>query len=490
MSKEYDIVFKNGTVIDGSGNNSFSADVAVKDDVIVAVGELDETLAEKVIDITGKAISPGFIDVHTHDDNAVLKSPECLPKISQGVTSVIVGNCGLSAAPVRLKSDPPDPLNLLGDQSDFIYPYFHTYVNHVNEIRPAVNVGALVGHTSLRVNHMDDLFRQSVNSELEAMCEELDKCLEQGAIGMSTGLAYGTARESTTEEVIALAKIVKQHDGIYVTHLRNEFDKVIDAIDECCAIGKTSDIPVVISHLKCAGPDNWGRSQEIIDFIENSTYSDRVHMDCYPYAAGSSTLDLGQVDERVKILITWSEKHPEMAKKYLSEIAEEWGTTQLEAAKKLQPAGAVYFSINEEDMKKIISHPKTMIGSDGLPHDPHPHPRLWGTFPRVIGKLSRDQKLFKLSEAVHKMTGLSAKNFRLYKRGLVREGFHADLVIFDPETIEDSSTFNKPATLSAGIQSVYVNGVKTFADSQLTGHRSGRYIGKEKAVVKECVHSN
>ncbi|MCM8530304.1 MAG: amidohydrolase family protein [Lentisphaeraceae bacterium] len=490
MKKKYDIVFKNGTVIDGSGNNSFKADVAVVNDMIVAVGELDETLSKKVVDIAGKAISPGFIDVHTHDDNAVLKSPDCLPKISQGVTSVIVGNCGLSAAPVRLDTAPPDPLNLLGDQEDFIYADFRTYVNHVNEAQPAVNVGALVGHTSLRVNHMGSLYRQATFVEIEAMQKELHECLEQGAVGLSTGLAYGTARESTTEEIIALAKVVNEHDGIYVTHLRNEFDKVIDAIEECCNIGEASDIPVVISHLKCAGPDNWGRSQEVLDFIENSPYSDRVHMDCYPYAAGSSTLDLGQVDERVKILITWSEKHPEVAKKYLSEIAKEWGVTQLEAAEKLMPAGAVYFSISEEDMKRIISHPKTMIGSDGLPHDPHPHPRLWGTFPRVIGKLSREQKLFKLSEAVHKMTGLSAKNYRLHKRGLIREGFYADLVVFDPETIEDTGTFSKPATLSTGIESVYVNGIKTFSDGQLTGQRSGRYIGRDKATIKELQNSN
>jgi N-acyl-D-aspartate/D-glutamate deacylase len=487
MNKKYDIIFKNGTVIDGSGNNSFKADVAIIGDTITAVGELKDEQAKKVIDISGLVVSPGFIDVHTHDDNAVLKSPDCLPKISQGVTTVIVGNCGLSAAPVHLKNDPPDPLNLLGEQGDFIYPNFNTYVNHVNQVQPAVNVAALVGHTSLRVNHMTDLYRQATANETEAMRAELKECLAQGAIGLSTGLAYATAKESTTEEVIALAKEVHGSGGVYVTHLRNEFDKVIDAMDESFSIGESADIPVVISHLKCAGPDNWGRSQEMLDFIDHSKYKDRIHMDCYPYAAGSSTLDLGQVDERVKILITWSTTHPKQGKKYLSEIAEGWGISQLEAAKKLQPAGAVYFSICEEDMKRIISHPKTMIGSDGLPHDPHPHPRLWGTFPRVIGRLSRQQKLLDMTEAIHKMSGLSARNFKLHKRGLLREGFHADLVIFDPETICDKATFDQPATLSSGIKKVFVNGIETFAEGSLTGQQNGRYVGKEKASIDKVL---
>jgi N-acyl-D-amino-acid deacylase len=484
MTKLYDILFKNGTIIDGSGNPAYLADVAIQDETIVEIGQIDKSQATDVIDIKGKVISPGFIDVHTHDDNAVLTMPDCLPKISQGVTTVIVGNCGLSAAPVRLNDDPPDPLNLLGNRENFNFPDFSTYIKKVNEVQPAVNVAALVGHTSLRVNHMSDLYREATTAETEAMRKELVKCLEQGAIGLSTGLAYGTAIESTTAEVIALAKEVNRTGGVYVTHLRNEFDKVIDAMDEAFEIAQTADIPVVISHLKCAGPDNWGNSQKLLDFIDNSKYKDRIHMDCYPYAAGSSTLDLGQVDERVKILITWSESHPHHAKKYLSEIATEWGISQLEAAEKLQPAGAVYFSISEADMKRIISHPKTMIGSDGLPHDPHPHPRLWGTFPRVIGNLSREQELFTLSEAVHKMTGLSARNFKLHNRGLIRQNYQADLVIFDPDKICDQATFESPLMLSSGIDRVYVNGVETYKNRVLTGNRSGRYIGRQKTEVR------
>ena len=481
MDKKYSYLFQNALIFDGSGKAPYLSDLALKDDLVCAIGKLNQEQAEFIYDMEGKALAPGFIDVHTHDDNAVLKSPECLPKISQGVTTVIVGNCGLSAAPVRLSSVPPDPLNLLGTQGDFCFPNFKAYIQEVNRVQPAVNVAALVGHTALRVNHMTDLYREVSDSELVAMKDELDECLKQGAIGLSTGLAYATARQSNTEEVIELAKVLGANNGVYVTHLRNEFDQVIEAIEEAFSIAESGDIPLIISHLKCAGPDNWGRSGEILKFIESSPYSHRVHMDCYPYAAGSSTLDLGQVDERVKILITWSEAHPEISAKYLHEIAQEWGLSQYETAQKLQPAGAVYFSIDEDDMKKIISHPKTMIGSDGLPHDPHPHPRLWGTFPRVIGKLAREQKLMTVSTAIHKMTGLSAKNYKLRGRGSLAVGSFADLVVFDPEKIADTATFEKPISLAQGIEQVYVNGVKSYAEGKSQG-RNGRYVaGKKKS---------
>lgn len=466
-------------MIDGSGSIPVLADVAILGEVIAGVGQLEGASANEVIDISGKVICPGFIDSHTHDDHAVIKSPQCESKITQGVTTVIVGNCGLSLAPVRLDREPPDPLNLLGDQKDFSFPDFGSYVERIDEVRPAVNVAALVGHTSLRVNHMASLDRTATEAETAGMRAELRSCLEQGAIGLSSGLAYGTAIEASTEEVIELALEVKESGGIYATHLRNEFDQVIEAMEESVEIGHAADIPVVISHLKCAGPDNWGRSQDLLDFIDHSPYRDRLHMDCYPYAAGSSTLDLKQVDERVKILITWSDQHPELCPVYLHELAAQWGISQLEAAKRLQPAGAVYFSISEEDMLKIISHPKTMIGSDGLPNDPHPHPRLWGTFPRVLAEISREKKLISLTEAVRKMTGLPAANFRLSQRGLVQCGYFADLVIFDEQDVTDTSTFENPVAAADGIEMVFVNGALACADKALTGVRRGRYVGKQ-----------
>ncbi len=225
------------------------------------------------------------------------------------------------------------------------------------------------------------------------MREQLLEALDCGALGLSTGLAYLSANAATTEEVLALAEPLARAGALYTTHLRSETAAILDAMSEAFRIGRESAVPVVISHLKCAGMDNWGRSGEVLGELDRARSSQAVSCDCYPYAAGSSTLDLRQVDERVEIAITWSEPHPEMAGRRLGEIAKEWGVTQMDAAQRLQPAGAIYHSILEDDMRRILRHPATMIGSDGLPNDPRPHPRLWGTFPRVLGKYTRDEGL-------------------------------------------------------------------------------------------------
>jgi N-acyl-D-amino-acid deacylase len=236
----------------------------------------------------------------------------------------------------------------------------------------------------------------------------------------------------------------------------------------------------VISHLKCAGIDNWGRSGEVLALLEAARESQPVNCDCYPYAAGSSTLDLRQIDERVEVMVTWSETHPEMAGRTIREIAETWGVEQLEAARRLQPAGAIYHSISEEDMRHILQHEATMIGSDGLPNDPKPHPRLWGTFPRVLGRYSRELKLFPLATAIHKMTGLPARRFGISQRGLLREGYYADMVLFDPEQIEDTATFTEPVQRARGIAGVWVNGVLSYNGTEPTGQRGGRFLPRQK----------
>jgi N-acyl-D-amino-acid deacylase len=466
-------------VADGSGKSPEIADVAIDGERIIAIGQLQDFVADSVFDGEGKVLAPGFIDVHTHDDMSVIRTPQMLPKLSQGVTTVVVGNCGISAAPVALRGEPPDPMNLLGDGSAFRYPTFKSYVDAVAAAQPAVNVAALVGHTALRNNHMDRLDRTATGAEIAAMRAQLQEALNNGAAGLSTGLAYLSAQSASTDEVMTLAEVLAGAGAIYATHLRSETETILQALDEAVRIGKHAAVPIVISHLKCAGIANWGRSAEVLEWIDDVRKSQAIGCDCYPYAAGSSTLDLRQVDERVKIQITWSTSHPEMAGKTLADIAKEWGIPLLDAARRLQPAGAIYHSISEDDMRAILQHPGTMIGSDGLPNDPLPHPRLWGTFPRVLGIYSRELKLFSMGEAVRKMTSLPAQRFGLARRGWIREGYYADLVLFNPNTVRDVATFDDPVRQSAGIDAVWVNGTLSHQGQTPTGQRTGIFLRRQ-----------
>jgi N-acyl-D-amino-acid deacylase len=477
-----DTLILNASVLDGTDAAPEIFDVALDGDRICNVGPSLEYRARVTVDATGLALSPGFIDVHTHDDTSVIRSPAMLPKLSQGVTTVIVGNCGISASPVRLRGEPPDPMNLLGDAAAFCYPTFAAYVAAVSDARPAVNVGALVGHTSLRNNHMDRLDRTATGAEIGAMCAQLQEALDGGALGLSSGLAYLSANAASTEEVVELAQPLAAAHAVYTTHLRSETEAILDAMSEAFEVGRLNQVPVIVSHLKCAGIANWGRSGEVLSALETARGSQRTGCDCYPYAAGSSTLDLRQVDERVELTITWSTPHPEMAGQSLAQIADAWSVTQMDAARMLQPAGAIYHSISEQDMRRILCHPATMIGSDGLPNDPRPHPRLWGTFPRVLGRYSREEKLLSLPEAVHKMTQMPAQRFGLAERGLIRPGYFADLVLFDPEEIIDKATFADPIRPSEGIAGVWVNGVLSYTAEGARENRGGRFLPRGKTT--------
>lgn len=472
----YDTLIGNVRVLDGSGGAEYTADVALAHGRIAAIGNLSGQSAGRIINGAGLALAPGFIDVHTHDDTNVIRTPGMLPKLSQGVTTVVVGNCGISASPVSLRGEPPDPMNLLGQRDDFAYPTFADYTRAIEAAQPAVNVAALVGHTALRNNHMDRLDRSAARDEVMAMRDQLREALAHGAIGLSTGLAYGSAIEADTAEVKLLAEVLDEFGALYTTHLRSEFAAILEAMQEAFDIALHARVPVVVSHLKCAGAGNWGRTKEVLFKLENAGRMQHVGCDCYPYSASSSTLDLKQVTDEFDIDITWSVPHPEQARRKLSAIAADWNVTLLEAAKRLQPAGAVYHNMHEDDVRRVLSNRLTMVGSDGLPNDPMPHPRLWGAFPRVLGHYSRDVGLFPLAEAVHKMTGLSAARFGLAERGLVREGFHADLVLFDPATIIDRATFAAPVQTAAGIEAVWVNGVLSYRQGQPTGDRAGRWL--------------
>ncbi len=472
----FDTLIRNVRVLDGSGAEPRSADVAIEAGLVRAIGRLPGEQAKNVIEGKGYVLSPGFIDVHTHDDTSVIRDPQMMAKLSQGVTTVIVGNCGISAAPVQLSGAPPDPMNLLGEAEDFRYPTFAEYVAAVNAAQPAVNVAALAGHTALRNNHMDRLDRAATQTEIEAMRVQLSEALEHGALGLSTGLAYSSARSAPAEEVLSLAEPLAAAGAVYATHMRTEADEILTAMNEAFLTGRHSRVPVILSHLKCSGIDNWGRSGEVLTAFDAAAANQPVQCDCYPYAASSTILDVRQVDPRVRIFITWSKPHPEMAAQNLQQIADAWGIDQKEAAERLRPAGAIYYGMSEDDVRRILQHPATMIGSDGLPNDPRPHPRLWGTFPRVLGHYCREEGLFSLAQAVHKMTGLSAQRFGLTKRGRIAEGNPADLVLFDPDTIRDTATFHNPINAAEGISAVWVNGVLSYQNGEATGERGGRFL--------------
>ncbi|WP_394143593.1 N-acyl-D-amino-acid deacylase family protein [Vibrio atypicus] len=472
----FDTIIKSAEVFDGTGAKPFIADIAIRHDRIEQIGQLGDAQAKQVIDGQGLAIAPGFIDVHTHDDTNVIRFPECLPKISQGVTTVIVGNCGISASPVVLAGDPPDPMNLLGQQSDFKYPTFASYAKAVEQAQPAVNVAALVGHTALRNNVMDDLQRTATDEEVAQMRAALNQAMEEGALGLSSGLAYASAKQATANEVMRLAQVLGEHGGIYTTHMRTEFEEILSAMEEAFETGQFAKVPVVISHLKCAGAGNWGRTVEVLNLMDKVSEHQDVSCDCYPYSASSSTLDLKQVTEDFDIFITWSESRPEQAGKMLKQIADELDMSLMDAAKALQPAGAVYHCMDENDVKRVLKYKLTMVGSDGLPNDPHPHPRLWGTFPKVLGHYSREENLFPLAEAIHKMTGMSAKRFNLEGRGEIQVGAFADLVLFNPNTIKDTATFENPISMAQGIEYVFVNGELSYFEGNVSNERNGSFI--------------
>lgn len=481
-SRPYDLILRNGTVIDGSGAPRVAADVAVAGARIAAVGAPGSLRqpAHREIDISGRIVAPGFIDSHTHDDNAVLRTPDMTPKLSQGVTTVIVGNCGISLSPLRGEGVMVPPLNLLGDSDSYRFDSMAAYAEAVDAATPSVNVAALVGHMTLRVGCMSALDRRANDAEIAAMRGRLEQALNDGAIGFSTGLYYKPNAAADTDEVVALAEALADADAVYVTHMRNEHDLVADSLAETFEIGRRARSPVVISHHKCAGPRNWGRSKETLALIEAARTGQAVGLDAYPYAAGSTVLDPDMVDETIRIMVSWSHAHPEQAGRDLADIAAAWQCSQRQAAERLAPAGAIYFQMDEADVQRILAYPPTMIGSDGLPHDAHPHPRLWGTFPRVLGHYSRDLGLFSLEQAVHKMTGLPADTFGLRGRGAVREGAWADLVVFDAHSVADTATFEVPESLSSGIDLVITNGVIAWHDGERTGARGGRFIRRQQ----------
>lgn len=468
-------IFKNATVIDGSGNNRFIADVAVSESRITAIGENLNAVGKQTIDAAGLILCPGFIDAHTHDDRAVLAYPDMTAKVSQGVTTVITGNCGISIAPLADKAPVP-PLNLLGEQREWIFPDFDSYAEALDKSPAAVNSVMLTGHSTLRVGAMAALDKPANRTELDLMCHRLDQNLTAGSAGFSTGLAYPPAINAPPEEVVELVEVLKHHHGVYTTHMRDEENGVVESVEETLQVCFETNVPTVISHHKACGKANWGKTSETLPLIAKARENHPVSCDVYPYTASSTVLLMDFVQRAERVMITWSKSHPEFQTWDLDDIVNEMSCDLATTVDRLQPAGAIYFQMADIDLENVLSFDGAMIGSDGLPHDIHPHPRLWGTFPRVIGHYSRDKKLFSLETAIHRMTGATAKNFNLQQRGLIKEGFHADLVLFNPDTIIDCATYENPELPSMGIDSVMVNGEFTLSQKQNTGARPGQLL--------------
>jgi len=473
---QYDLLIRNATIVDGTRAPRFQGDIAVKKDRIEIIGSLKNKAAKVEIDASGKIAAPGFIDAHTHDDRLMLSGPDMAPKVSQGVTSVVAGNCGVSLAPAPRGMPKPvtPPLDLMDDEGGwFRFPTFKSYVDQLKTSPPATNTALLVGHTMLRVQTMNDLEKPASPQEIEKMRKLVDEALDAGAIGVSTGLYYEPARAAPTEEVIEICRPLSKRKALYCTHMRDEAGRIVDSLEETFRIGRELAVPVVISHHKLAGTPNHGRSAETLPIIEKAMRSQKIGLDCYPYCASSTILSFSRVGPASKVLVTWSKPHPEYAGMDLQDVSRKMNLSVEKAVEKLLPAGAIYFSMDEKDVQRILAFEHTMIGSDGLPHDAAPHPRLWGTFGRVLGHYSRALNLFPLETAVHKMTGLTAKTFGLADRGVLKEGFAADIVLFSENEIDEAATFDRPIAPAKGIDTVIVNGEPVWRSGKPTGARPG-----------------
>jgi N-acyl-D-amino-acid deacylase len=474
-----DWILRGGEVIDGGGGPRFRADVAIEGNRIAAVGEVGRMEGAHEIDVSGRIVAPGFIDVHTHDDRALFATPEMAAKASQGVTTVIAGNCGISLAPLVADRDPLPPLDLIGAAADYRYARFADYLTALDGAPAALNAACLVGHSTLRVGAMATLDRPAESRELSRMAEVLQEALDAGALGLSSGLAYAPAAYAPPSEIETLARLLCPAGAVYTTHMRNEGSAVLDSLDESFAVGRATGVPVVISHHKTVGRENFGRTIETLPRIAAALAGQEVGLDAYPYVASSTVLSAAQAARATKVLVTWSKRAPEMAGRELAAIAAQWCVGMAEAVDRLQPAGAIYWMMDEADVQRVLRFEHTMIGSDGLPHDLHPHPRLWGTFPRVLGHYCRELRLFPLEEAVRRMTCLPARRFGLSGRGTVAAGAYADITVFDPATVIDRATFEQPIMPAVGIDHVFVNGRPVWREAGPTGERPGRALRRQ-----------
>jgi len=490
-SKEsYDIIIENGKIIDGTGNPWYYGDIGIINDRIIMIGNLKESKAKKRIDATGMFVSPGFIDIHTHSDQSILKIPTADNSVRQGITTIVAGNCGGSPLPVE------------------------NFLEKVRKADISVNYITLVGHNSIRLQVMGDENRAPTRSELAKMKKIVEESMKAGAFGMSTGLYYTPGNYAETKEVIELAKVVAKYGGFYASHIRDESDYnigLLEAIKEAVFIGEEAKIRVQISHLKCLGKSVWNKSDEVLDIIRAARQRGvNVTFDQYPYIASNTSLwssvfpawareggtaefmkKLDSKDEGGKIR---GEIEDNISRRggagslfvikenaFLSELAKSWNMNAIDAAVKIQKnggSGVISYNMTDSDLENIIKSPFGFIGSDGSISKPSNvgHPRSFGTFPRVLGVYVREKHILTWEEAIRKMTSAPANQLGLRERGIIKQGMIADIVVFNPETIKDRATFDNPSLYPEGIPYVLVNGIIVIGNDKHTRANAGRVL--------------
>ena len=491
MAASFDVVIREVEVYDGTGAAPSVADVAIAGDRIAAVGGFTGS-GRETVDGRGLALAPGFIDVHTHDDLAAIKHADMAFKLQGGVTTCIVGNCGFGAAPFDAAFGPGSVLGkALGSVAEPWVGY-RGYVATLERNPPGTNIGVLIGHGTARLAAMGNANRAPTPPEMAAMKATFREGLDAGALGFSSGLVYDPGRFASTDELIELATLLRGTGALYATHMSDEGAGLPNSVREAIEIGEKAGIPVQISHHKASGRTAWGKVGESLKVIEDAQRRGLdVHADQYPYTAGSTILSAVFRDGKLRglvgdvlgsdVVVASSAKHPEWEGRSLAALADEMKCTTGEAATRVlaeDPAVTVILHVmREEDVRTVMRHPSTMIGSDGIPTlKGKPHPRLYGTFARVLGRYARDENLFSQAEAVHRMTGFSARKFGLRDRGVAKAGAIADLVLFDARRIIDRGTFEDPHRTPDGIEAVYVSGVKAVAGGKPTGARNGRVL--------------
>ncbi|MCB1739270.1 MAG: D-aminoacylase [Gammaproteobacteria bacterium] len=501
VAQYVDMIIRGASVYDGTGAAAEQADIAIDGEHIARVGDVSGLTARHELEAEGLAVAPGFIDVHTHDDFAALLYPDMGFKLRGGVTTCIVGNCGFGAAPfaeacVLARAIHPR-LELRH------YEGYAGYFDRLREQPPGVNIGVLAGHGTLRLATMGSADRAPDDAEMRRMKSLLGEALQTGVLGMSSGLIYEPGRYATTDELVELAAEMRGSGGLYATHMRDEGTGLLDSVDEAIQIGRRAGVPVQISHHKASGRESWGLVARSIELIEAALQrGEDVHADQYPYTAGSTILravlengaflppsasggrgGIGAVRGE-DVLIASAAGHPDWEGRSIAALAERFGVDARTAAEwvleSAPDATVILHLMDESDVQRVLGHPSTMIGSDGIPTlEGRPHPRLYNSFARVLGHYARDLGVLSLAEAIHRMTGMSARKFGLVGRGVIREGACADLVVFDPATVIDRGTFESPNLYPDGILHVIVNGEQAVRDGALAGARVGQALRRQ-----------